>query len=98
MENKLLDTLLDWQTKGYKADSGTLKPIVWTSVLEAVRTVTTQTLNVQKMKRKFDILKSDWKVWRHLVEQSGHGWDEERGVPTAEASYSRPIQKPENSG
>src|SRR4029077_10966097 len=28
--------------------------------------------------------KLDWKAWRHFVDQSGHGWDAEKGVPTAE--------------
>jgi Myb/SANT-like DNA-binding protein len=83
MEEKLLDSLLQSQTNGYQADSGSFKATAWNSAIEAVKTVTHQTLNVQKMKTKYDTLKQDWKAWRHFVEQSGHGWDAEKMVPTA---------------
>src|SRR4029077_6387173 len=52
--------------------------------LEAVQAVTNQLVTIQQVKSKYDAFKLDWKAWRHFVDQSGHGWDAEKGVPTAE--------------
>jgi len=68
MEVKLLNSLLQSQSKGYQADSGAFKATAWNVAIEAVRPVSSgQTLNIQKMKSKYDTLKTDWKAWRHFL-------------------------------
>ena len=84
MEEKLLGTLLQAQVKGLQTDNAGFKKAGWDLALQAVQTVTNQPVSLQQIKSKYDNYKQDWKVWKHFVEQSGHGWDEEKGVPTAE--------------
>jgi Myb/SANT-like DNA-binding domain len=88
MEEMLLNTLLQAQQNGLQTDNSGFRKAEWSMALEAVQAVTNQLVTLQQVKSKFDAFKLDWKAWRHFVDQSGHGWDAEKGAePDVLESY-----------
>jgi Myb/SANT-like DNA-binding protein len=87
MEEKLLDGLIEAQRIGLQTDNSQFKKAGWDKALEAVGSVTSQPITIQQLKSKFDTFKQDWKAWEHFATQSGHGFDWEKGVPTADDAY-----------
>lgn len=84
MEGALLDALMQAQERGLQTDNASFKAAGWEMALTSVQQATTQNVVTHQIKVKYDTLKQDWKAWKSFIEHTGFGWDEEKGVPTAE--------------
>jgi hypothetical protein len=83
MEEAMLNALIDAQTQGLQTDNAAYKSAGWQMALDAVQECTLYTVQLQQIKSKHDAHKKDWKAWKEFCNQSGFGWDSEKGVPTA---------------
>jgi hypothetical protein len=82
MEQTLFNELLEQANNGKRADNG-FKKEAWTGACAAVKAVTAQLVTVERCKAKSEAMKALWKEFEWLKEQSGFGYDEEKGLITA---------------
>jgi Myb/SANT-like DNA-binding domain len=82
MEELLFNTLIEQVNIGKRADSG-FKKEAWVACCEAVTTVTTQLVTIDKCKGKVDTMKGLWRDFTWLKDQSGFGYDEATGLVQA---------------
>jgi hypothetical protein len=82
MEQTLFSELLNQANNGKRADSG-FKKEAWVAACVAVESITTQVVTVDRCKSKAEVMKSSWKEFIWLKDQSGFGYNEEKGLITA---------------
>jgi hypothetical protein len=83
MEEAMLDALLSAQAQGLQTDNAAYKSTGWQMALDAVQKCTSYSVQLQQIKSKHDTHKKGWKAWKEFCNQSGFGWDYEKGVPTS---------------
>jgi hypothetical protein len=79
MEEALFNELIHQDELGKRADSG-FKKEAWTAVLAEVRKRTTQQVTVERCKNKVDVMKTYWRGFNYLKNQSGFGFNETTGL------------------
>ncbi|CAD6933524.1 unnamed protein product [Tilletia laevis] len=84
-DEKLLDVLEEGKQQG-KASGGGFKPELWVRVLEEIEPLHEKGRKkaLADVKNHYRNLKAQYKEVKELVDMSGFGWDEDKGVATAD--------------
>jgi hypothetical protein len=92
MEEALFNELIHQDELGKRADSG-FKKEAWTAVLAEVYKRTTQKLTVERCKNKVDIMRTYWRGFNYLKNQSGFGFNEKTGLIEASDEVWKELLK-----
>ncbi|MEA2958739.1 MAG: hypothetical protein QOJ58_4260 [Alphaproteobacteria bacterium] len=92
MEEALFNELIHQDELGKRADSG-FKKEAWTAVLAEVYKRTTQQLTVERCKNKVDIMRTYWRGFNYLKNQSGFGFNEKTGLIEASDEVWKELLK-----
>jgi hypothetical protein len=92
MEEALFNELIHQDELGKRADSG-FKKEAWTAVLAEVYKRTTQKFTVERCKNKVDIMRTYWRGFNYLKNQSGFGFNEKTGLIEASDEVWKELLK-----
>ena len=92
MEAILFHTLLEQVDLGKRADSG-FKKEAWVACCNAIEGAIKQPITIEKCKGKVDTMKALWRELNWLKEQSGFGWNKERGLVEASDQVWKEVIK-----
>lgn len=92
MEEALFNELIHQDELGKRADSG-FKKEAWTAVLAEVYKRTTQKPTVERCKNKVDIMRTYWRGFNYLKNQSGFGFNEKTGLIEASDEVWKELLK-----
>ena len=76
MFNELVQQVVDF---GKQADNR-FKKEAWTAVIEEIKQKTGKEVSLERCKNKVDIMKSYWRGFNWLRDQSGFGYNGETGL------------------
>ncbi|RPB04296.1 hypothetical protein L873DRAFT_1667700 [Choiromyces venosus 120613-1] len=82
MVETMLRILYEQVLQGERAENG-FKKKAWTAAKEGLRVIHNIDLEASQLKAKWSNLKKDYDTYTAIKNNSGFGWDNIQGVPTA---------------